>query len=180
MPSSDTSQSPRRPRPSEQGNIALVTALLVMALAGVGIGMARFVQVQAEASTEMRLSNFAGTLALNVAESGVNQVLYNWSTGTAPGVVAPAVGVPGNGTTGLLTAFPGVTTSYQNYAVSSQCSYTVAVADAGANWTITVVATVTANGATLPSVPWRAIRRTVQATVPKGGPSYPVTGLVRS
>lgn len=181
MPRTEATSNASRHRDAQRGNIALVTALLVMALAGVGIGIARFVQMRAEASAEMRLSNYAATLAQNVAESGLNQVIFNWNASLGnPGVTA-AVGVPGNAATGPLTSFPSITTSYPGFSglVTSDCTYTVAVADAGANWTFTVVGTVTSNGTVLPSLPWRTISRTIEATASKTStPSYSVSGYL--
>lgn len=181
MPRTDTDPSEKISRRSELGNIALVTALLVMALSGVGVGLARFVQLRMEASAEMRLSNYAATLAQNVAESGVNQVLYNWNTGTVP-AVSPSRLAPGSfAGIGTLEAFPSVVTTYPGYssAVTTACSYTVEVADAGANWTITVIGTATTNGSLAPSLSWRTISRRVVATVLKGAPPFTVVGYSR-
>ncbi|MBO9540390.1 hypothetical protein J7643_07340 [bacterium] len=70
-------------RSAEQGNIVLIAALIVLGLGLAGVGLTRLVQLQFARADEMRSSNFGGTLAQNVAESGLNYALYEW--GLRPG-----------------------------------------------------------------------------------------------
>lgn len=157
-------------RKHERGNIVLIAALMVMAFGGVGLGMARLVQGQMGKSTEVQLSNYGGTLAVNVAESAINQVLFNWNTNVA----APALGAQ--------TPFPDLETVYTRYSpakVTTRCTYAVVVdsPDAG-HYRLTATATVTTDTGLRPKKDWQIITRRVVAVVNNTAP-YATTGYAR-
>lgn len=157
-------------REHERGNIVLIAAILVLAFGGVGLGMARLVQAQMDVSTDMLLSNYGGTLAVNVAESAINQVLFNWNTGTVP----PALGTRTN--------FPDLVTAYPRFApsvITTRSTYSVVVDVPGAGkYRLTANATVSTDTGIRPSGNWRSINRRVVVIVNNAAP-FDVTGYSR-
>lgn len=175
----------------EQGNIVLTAALIVLALGGAGLALGGLLRAKIDYAADLRLSNYAGTLAQNVAESAVNILLYNWNAGGA-GVV-PEAGSFNSGTsqvqTGSLLLPPlnsPFSTSYQTggsaLTVKSTASYKVTIAGAGP-FAVNVAATVStdpsAGGTVFPSSAWQTVTRQIDATISLQNNQYEVTGYRR-
>ena len=157
-----SSSKSRRP---EQGNIVLIAAMIVLALGLVGLSVSQLIQTRMNYSANLRLSNFAGTLARNVAESVVNNLIYNWNTG----LTSPM-------STSSLSSFPVVSTTYPNYTVNSSNAFSVFVKQTAVLPTPTFLVTVqTTVTSTTPSN-FQSISRTVNATVASSSYGYCVEG----
>lgn len=151
MRHSGTPSSLANRRHSERGNMVLVAALIVLAMGGSALMLGTLLRTRVDHSADLRLSNYAGTLAQNVAESGLNAVLFNWNTSL------PLVGQPGP-----LPAFPSVQTTYAGIAnpIQSDATYSVTIAPAGPSYRITVTATASSSsGGSL-----QTVSRTIEAT----------------
>jgi hypothetical protein len=139
-------------RTGEQGNIVLVAALIVLGLGLSGIGLTRLVQVKLGQADEILASNFGGTLAQNVAESGLNYALYEWALRPGDGRYAPmATDSPSLAS----LAVPTLATTSATYSIQLSQPWT---GSGPATAELTVNATVS-NPAGL------TITRTVRATV---------------
>lgn len=136
--------------------------------------IAKLAQARLAADADIRQSNFSGTLAQYIAESGINYVLFAWDTKLTPFGVIPA-GLP---------AFSSLTATYSvgggpSFYATTTGTYSISIT--GSNpYNVIADATASTIGA---ASQWQNVTRRVQVTVASGsvasGSFYVVTGYSR-